>query len=120
MNQYYKIKIGIEEYPIEEKDIARITEAMQKNDMVKLEHGIFRGNAILAVCRDLEREKKELLIGPVIPPTQEEIEQEKLAVELRERRLNCEICEHKGLKEVYKDGKVVRVPCDCQNIELLN
>jgi len=59
MIKYYKIKVGIEEFSIEKKDISRIVEAMKTNEMVKLECGIFRGQAILAITRDLQKEQDE-------------------------------------------------------------
>lgn len=119
MNQYYKIKVGIEEFSVEEKDIPRIAEAMKHNDMVQLECGLFRGNAILAVCRDEEREKKERTLVAFnstesVEERQKREEENKITEKKKEQRINCEICGHTGWKEELREKSVVRVPCECQ------
>lgn len=111
--QFYKIKVGIEEFPVEEKDIPRIAEAMKHNDMVQLECGLFRGNAILAVCRDTEREERAFMLSSAPVLTEEEIQEKARQEKLKEQRMNCEICNHTGLKEELRNEIVVRVPCEC-------
>lgn len=122
MNKLYKIKVGIEEFPIEEKDIPRITEAMKNNDMVALDSGIFRGSAILAICRDEEREKRATMLE-TMKPTPEQLERFKNEEQLREienrkraNRLICELCDHSGWKEEMRNEEVIRVICDCQKL----
>lgn len=119
MKQFYKIKVGIEEFSVEESDIPRIAEAMKHNDMVKLDCGLFRGSAILAVCRDEEREKQQLLIETTPQTTEEELEKIRIDGIKRDQRLNCEICGHTGWKEDFREESLVRVPCDCTLIKNL-
>lgn len=119
MTKFYKIKVGIEEYTVNEIDIPRIVEAMKNNDMVKLECGIFRGNAILAVCEDIEKTSAFDSLPP--PKTDEELKQDELQKIRKEKRLNCDICSHTGMKEELRKSKfgyeeLIRVPCDCQII----
>lgn len=122
MTKYYKIKVGIEEYPVEEKDIPRIVEAMKTNDMVRLDSGIFRGHAILAMCRDIEREKEESLIELSKVPVPETPEQEKDRL-LKEARKICKKCDnHSGRVTIQKNGEWVVAYCDCQKsvLQILN
>lgn len=78
----YKIKVGIEEFQIKVEDIPRITKAMQTNDLVKIERGLFRGSAILAIIEE------QVLITDVRPPTAEE----KAKEILNTVRKDCKIC----------------------------
>ena len=103
MKNLYKIKVGIEEFPIEEKDIPRIIEAMKSNNMVQLEYGLFRGNAILAVTRDLEKEKEIAMISSRSEPTQEEKLENERVSKIKLQILNCSIC--KGTGQLVVDRK---------------
>ena len=84
MTKLYKIKVGIEEYPVSETDLPRIVQAMKSNNMVQLEYGLFRGNAILAVVRDLEKER-EVMYLTEHAPTPEQIEENKKQEEKNEQ-----------------------------------
>lgn len=115
MIKFFKIKVGIEEFSVEEKDVPRIIEAMKSNDMVKLDCGIFRGNAILAICRDEEKEEQSRLLAfdssIKTPEELQEIENEKI---IKEQRMQCELCDHTG----WKEGKdYIRRPCDCMTLK---
>lgn len=119
MNKYYKIRVGIEEYPVDEKDISRILQAMQTNEIVRLDCGMFRGQAILAVIRDTNKEFQEALSSlPGPEPTIEEI--------LNNQRLACSRCDKKGylfeekLNEKTKiTEKFVKI-CICQKMSAPN
>ncbi len=116
MNKYYKIKVGIEEFAVDETDIPRIVEAMKNNDMVRLSSGLFRGQAILAICRDSEREDKELQLT-ASQKTNEAIEAESRQEILKKQKAECNICNHTGW-EVYNIGAERRVkPCECRVIK---
>jgi hypothetical protein len=115
-NKFYKIKVGIEEFQVKEADIPRIVEAMKTGNMVQLESGLFRGNAILAVCRDFEKEIQLALSAPT-KETPEQIEDKEKKEKLKEKRLKCEICNHTGWVEgKRRDGSVAMFPCECQVI----
>lgn len=113
MTQFYKIKVGIEEFSVEETDVPRIVEAMKSNDMVKLNCGIFRGNAILAVCRDIEKEEQARLIASAPKKTPEQLQDEAIEKIIKEQKMKCELCGHTGWKESKKGEKLVRIPCYC-------
>lgn len=117
--KFYKIKVGIEEYPVNESDLPRIAEAMKSNDIVRLDSGLFRGNAILAVCEDKSR--SDAFLSAPREKTKEEIEIELLEEKRKEARLKCDICDHTGMKEELRKSpfgyeSIMRVPCDCQRI----
>lgn len=116
MNKYYKIKVGIEEFSIDENDIPRIVEAMKNNDMVKLASGLFRGQAILAVCRDSERENKELLLTSP-QKTQEQIDAESRQETLKRQKKYCAICDHDGWEIFTKGNERLVKPCICTIIK---
>lgn len=109
----YKIKVGIEEYPVKETDIERIVSAMKTNDMVKLDCGIFRGQSILAVCQDFAEEQRQINMS--IPkesgytPNQELIRDEKL----KQQKADCVMCGHTGWIFVEKNGEKVARYCVC-------
>lgn len=113
MDNIYKIKVGIEEFEVSEKDIPRIVEAMKNNDIVKLDCGLFRGQAILAVCRDLEKEMQRTMLSSHTD-TPEEIEQKKNEILLKEQRLNCEKCGHTGWIVGKREGRDCAFPCECK------
>lgn len=115
MNKYFKIKVGIEEFPILESDIPRIVEAMKKNEMVKLEHGIFRGQAILAITRDLEKEESELRasVNSTYSDKEKEIEET-----IKKQIAECTSCGQKGytiINKVLENGhpNPVVKKCSC-------
>ena len=118
-NKIYKIKVGIEEFEVKEADIPRIVEAMKTGNMVQLDSGLFRGNAILAVCRDFEKEMTLALCAPT-KETPEQIEDKEKKEKLKSQRLNCEICHHTGWAEgKRKDGSSAMFPCECQVIKTI-
>lgn len=98
--KHYKIKVGIEEYPIDEIDIPRIVEAMKNNDMVKLDCGIFRGQSILAVARDIEKESSVSMIQIPALDSQEHIERKRIEQQIYE----CTIC---GKESGYSKGWII-------------
>ena len=117
MTKLYKIKVGIEEYPVSETDLPRIVQAMKSNDMVQLEYGLFRGNAILAVVRDLDREREEMFLMDHAP-TPEQIEEAKKKREVDEQiekqMAECPMCtEQKGWIFVKNGNQTVAKPCSC-------
>jgi hypothetical protein len=115
-NKVFKIKVGISEFEVKEIDIPRIVEAMKNNDIVKLDCGLFRGSAILSVFEDFDEELQRSLKLETAK-TQEEIEQEKISVHLKQNRLECELCKHTGWKESKRDdGSAVMVRCLCQKL----
>lgn len=108
MKKLYKIKVGIEEFQVDESDIPRIAQAMKTGDIVKLDCGLFRGTSILAVC-----EYKSLVAFDSLPnKTPEELKIEKIKLE---SRMKCDKCEHTGWREELRGNNVVRVPCECVN-----
>jgi hypothetical protein len=114
MNKIYKIKVGIEEFEVSENDIPRIVEAMKSGDMVQLHCGLFRGNAILALCRDFDKEMETSLLE-CPKKSQEQIEEESNEAKLKDNRLKCELCKHTGWREgVRQDGTTAMFPCECQ------
>lgn len=116
MSNIYKIKVGIEEFEVKEEDIPRIVEAMKNNDIVKLDSGLFRGSAILAVCRDFEKEiERNMLTTP--EKSLDEIAEEEKKAKLKEQRLACTICDKKGWRIGTRDGKDCASPCECQSIK---
>lgn len=117
MTQFFKIKVGIEEFPVEPVDVPRIIEAMKSNDMVKLDCGIFRGNAILAVCRDEEKENQAHLLASAPKQTPEELKLLADSETRKEQKMKCEKCGHTGWKEELRNSELIRVPCDCQEIK---
>lgn len=109
----YKIKVGIEEFKVDEKDISRITEAMKTDNLVALDCGVFRGSAILALCEDTS-----VIDFGSLPPSEEEIKQKAIDDFKREQRLNCELCDHTGWKEELRGQELIRVLCDCQKLKI--
>jgi hypothetical protein len=116
MNKCYKIKVGIEEYPVKEEDLPRIISAMKTNDMVKLDCGIFRGQAILAVCQDFEEEKRVVLSFSPASKEQELIEENEK--QLEKQKSECEICNHTGWIFVDKGRETVAKYCQCTVLKL--
>lgn len=113
MNIHYKIKVGIEEYSVDEKDIPRIVQAMKSNDMVKLDCGIFRGQAILAVARDLEKEERERLLE-TYKKSPEQVEQDKKAGIIKQQMDECKECTgSKGWRFKIVNGEKVAYQCSC-------
>jgi hypothetical protein len=112
----YKIKVGIEEFSVDEKDIPRIAEAMQTNNMVQLECGLFRGSAILAVCKD----DKYKDIAFLTPSTPEQIAERSRLEEIdnliKKQILECKICNGKGWKMIKKEGEYFATNCDCTKL----
>ena len=100
MIKYFKIKVGIEEFSVNENDIPRIVEAMKTNEMVKLDCGIFRGQAILALTRDIEREEKERLDTEL--SSTEEKKQKTINEEIEKQISECDLCNKKGYTIVDK------------------
>lgn len=96
----HKIKVGIEEFTVHESDIPRITAAMQSDEMVQLDCGIFRGKAILAVF------KIQTLVS--VGSSQAD----KLSKLLAEARNKCTNCKGVG-SIIYLAERVVRT-CPCQ------
>ena len=118
MTKLYKIKVGIEEYPVSETDLPRIVQAMKSNNMVQLEYGLFRGNAILAVVRDLEKER-EVMYLTEHAPTPEQIEENKKQEEkneqIRKQIEECKLCtgDDKGWIFIKSGNQTVAKPCSC-------
>lgn len=94
----YKIRVGIEEFIVEESDIPRIIDAMQNNHIVKLKCGMFRGSAILAVyeCRETY-----FISSP------------KELVEAKLKIADCQICNGTGWKIIKVDGESMAKKCQC-------
>jgi hypothetical protein len=105
----FKIKVGIEEYPVNENDIERIMRAMQTNEIVKLDIGVIRGQAILAILQEQipVSEPKDL------SPSEQ---REQLLLEARK---NCQECKGDGYIKIQKDGQVKIFECKCQKINTL-
>lgn len=109
--KYYKIKVGIEEYSVDEVDIPRIAMAMQNNDIVKLESGLFRGQAILAVCRDTEREEREALSKPK-ELSSEEMKERERDLKIAQQKADCRLCE-KGWIHINVGNEKIAKRCKC-------
>ncbi len=111
----YKIKVGIEEYPVLETDIPRIVQAMKTNDMVKLDCGVFRGSAILAVCEVIPR----IAFGDT-PPTVDELRESARQKALEDKRSAqikaCTLCRN-GWQIVKVGNDSLARPCTCRQLK---
>ncbi len=107
INIIYKIKVGIDEFDIKESDIGRVTEAMQTNNMVSLDCGIFRGQSILAIIKR-ENITNDYTIRELSP------DEKKFSL-LKESREKCPICIGVGL--IYDPEKKLMKQCLCQKNE---
>lgn len=114
----YKIKVGIEEYPIKEADIPRIAEAMKTNDIVKLDCGLFRGQAILAVCRDEKEEIRQALLSA--PSSQESRLLLEREAKIRKQTQDCQLCNHTGWVFVDRNGEQTAKYCECTYLRELS
>ena len=98
-----------------ECDIPRIVEAMKKNDIVKLEYGLFRGQAILALCRDIEKENNEhMLMSSTKTPEQEKKEADE--TQIKKQISECTICDHDGWESIEKNGERMVRKCACTKL----
>jgi len=114
MKNYYKIKVGIEEFDVKEEDIPRIAEAMQTNNLVQLGCGLFRGSAILAICKD------ERYHETIIEKTPEQIAEISRLNEIdeiiKQQITSCTICNGKGWGTIKKDGEYFASNCVCTKL----
>jgi hypothetical protein len=104
----YKIRVGIDEFPIQEADVPRVVQAMQTNEIVKLDCGMIRGQAILAVLKDevSVAEERDLTL------------EERAEMAQIEARKSCLECKGIGYVKGLKDGRPVMMECKCQKISL--
>lgn len=101
----YKIKVGIEEYPVKPIDVERIARAMQTDEIVKLENGLFRGKSIIALIQEdvYIEDKKELTY------------EEKIHFALLEAKKNCQLCKGQGYVLTTEEKRTFMKECQCQN-----
>ncbi len=107
----YKIKVGIEEYSVKEVDVPRIVEAMKTNDMVKLDCGIFRGQSILAVCRDFDEESRQVMLSA--PSSESKRIEDEQVKRIKKQKDECNLCNHTGYVFVDRNGEQVAKYCSC-------
>lgn len=110
MNKKYFIKVGIEEFEIDEKDVPRVLKAMQENLIVMLKMGAFRGSAIIS-CTSRE-------VPIELPPAPRVPEYHELEKKYqREAAQGCSTCTATGVIIVTKEnGERVARMCSCQNV----
>lgn len=110
MNTYYKIKVGIEEFPVKEEDITRIVDAMKSGNLVKLDCGVFRGQSIIAVCEDIEKQKLMNMLGSSGTTRAKEISTQEI---ITKQMSECKICDHSGWLFIDRNGERVAKYCTC-------
>jgi|ERR1700728_143884 len=101
----YRIKVGIEEFRVEKKDIERIARAMQTDEIVKLDNGLFRGRSITALIEE------DIWLDEPRQLSPEEIKENLLI----EAKRNCLDCKGVGYVQKIEAGRTFMKQCECQN-----